>query len=177
MAQSFKQNGKKTTSEVPTVLKRSEIGAMEGNSQLSRRRKIKNTLRYIRAELNDALDDNKILRAALKDSRDCIDTIMDFVMPRFPNLTYILLRICRRYHARDMRSSNLNVREAVESLREQRILYKKLIAKTKAFHQDAERILDEESRTSLRSFAAQNVSLRARILLLENRLGFRKQNT
>lgn len=149
---------------------------MEGNPQTSRRRKIKNTLRFIRSELNDALDDNKMLRAALKDSRECIDAIMDFVMPRFPNLTYILLRICRRYHARDTRSANLNVKEAVESLREQRVLYKKLIAKTKAFHEDAERILHEDSRTSLRSFAAQNVSLRARVLLLENRLHMRKQN-
>jgi len=127
-------------------------------------------LKFTRKLLKQAQAQKHQFYCAFQDTKNLVEKMMDFVTPRCKNVAHIL-NLIRRLHTTDkMKSAQILGKKHEDQLREQKILYKKLIRENQNLHAQAIKIMNEHSRTSLRGMAAENVALRSKVALLEHKL-------
>jgi hypothetical protein len=147
----------------------------EGNLMADDLQALKAKLKMARKSLKQEQSEKHRFYCALQDANELIKKIMDFVTPRCKNLTYILNLICRLHTTEKMKSAQSLGNKHELKLREQRTLYKKLIRDTYNLHAHADKIMNENHRSSSRGVAAENIALRSKIALLEHQL-LKKKN-
>jgi hypothetical protein len=127
--------------------------------------KLVNQIQFMKQEMK--LQDKKIqdLQSAFKSSQETTTSLLRFMEPTNPILAYQLRCMRLRQETVQLRKARALMEETFSELAKIREEKKRLMTEVKEIKRAASKFLEENSRASTRSLAAENAMLKAKLLL------------